>query len=232
MKNNLSLSIALLILFKLNTALASSSAISIATPSYGGSGCPQGTMSTSLSPDGKTMSLIFDNFIVTAGDNTHRKFTQKNCIINIPITIAAGYQLALLKMDYRGYNQLACGAQSTLKMAYQMEGHKTNEYKKIFYGKIEGDNYLIQHYINSSKIQWSQCSKKVNFKTFINLSVTTNDKYSLTEASIDSNDIASKNNHRQLEEVITKAAPKKSNLRRLSSDKPTYTYHLTYRKCP
>ena len=37
--------------------------ISLGEPGYGGSGCPQGSASTILSPDGKSLSILFDEFI-------------------------------------------------------------------------------------------------------------------------------------------------------------------------
>ena len=41
--------------------------IQLGYPAYGGNGCPSGTANASLSPDGKSLSIIFDQFVTEAG---------------------------------------------------------------------------------------------------------------------------------------------------------------------
>jgi len=38
--------------------------ISLGEPGYGGTGCPAGTVSVTLSPDAKSLSLLFDQYQV------------------------------------------------------------------------------------------------------------------------------------------------------------------------
>ena len=37
--------------------------IALGVPGYGGNGCPAGSASVTLSPDAKSLSIIFDQFI-------------------------------------------------------------------------------------------------------------------------------------------------------------------------
>jgi hypothetical protein len=72
------------------------------TPTYAGSGCLQGSMSSVLSSDGKTLAIIFDSFAVRAG-NGAGPLNQMNCQMRIPITVPAGYKLEPTAIDYRGF---------------------------------------------------------------------------------------------------------------------------------
>ena len=54
--------------------------ISLGEPGYGGSGCPQGSASTILSPDGKSLSILFDEFMVEAVEKRERELHVKHVI--------------------------------------------------------------------------------------------------------------------------------------------------------
>src|SRR5690348_6670063 len=54
-------------------------------PRLGGTGCPQGSVSTVLSPDGQSLSLIFEQFSLEVGGTTGRKTDQKFCHVGVPI---------------------------------------------------------------------------------------------------------------------------------------------------
>lgn len=48
--------------------------ISLGEPGYGGTGCPSGTVSVTLSPDAKSLSLLFDEYVVSVGGETGKSF--------------------------------------------------------------------------------------------------------------------------------------------------------------
>lgn len=91
--------------------------LSMLTPSYAGTGCPQGTASTILSPDGKSLTVIFDAYIAQA--NAGQPRDQKGCQINIPFQVPAGYQVQVVKMDYRGFANLPQGSRSTFGAGFR-----------------------------------------------------------------------------------------------------------------
>ncbi|GEM_PF-735677 len=91
--------------------------LSMLTPSYAGTGCPQGTASTILSPDGKSLTVIFDAYIAQANASLPRD--QKGCQINIPFQVPAGYQVQVVKMDYRGFANLPQGSRSTFGAGFR-----------------------------------------------------------------------------------------------------------------
>lgn len=245
-KNKFNKIVLVLILLLINTSLLGTppDGANIGDPSYFGSGCPSDTVSVSLTDDKKSLSLIFDEFIITAGDNTNREFTKKNCVVSIPITVPSGYQVSLLRMDYRGYNDLQCGAQSSLEISYELGSASTNKYKKVFYGPIDGDDYLIRHDLDISQINWSQCGNNTIFTSFINIGVTSNNNMDLSESTIDTNDLVigdgdddddDDNNRRLLKEIIvTQKNKNKSQLRKkrkLGESDNMHTYYLNWQEC-
>ncbi len=48
------------------TASAQAQQITLGQPGYGGTGCPAGSVSVTLSPDQTSLSLLFDGYIVEA----------------------------------------------------------------------------------------------------------------------------------------------------------------------
>ena len=73
--------------------------VRLGNPSYGGSGCPQGTASTALSPDAKSLSILFDEYIVEAGGRGGRRTARKACNVAIPVHVPQGFSVSIFKID-------------------------------------------------------------------------------------------------------------------------------------
>jgi hypothetical protein len=71
-------------------AFATHDDISLGEPGYGGTGCPDGTVSVTLSPDQKSLSLLFDQYQVEVGGDTGKSFDRKSCNIAIPVHVPQG----------------------------------------------------------------------------------------------------------------------------------------------
>jgi hypothetical protein len=121
--------------------------VQLGQPSYGGSGCPQGTMSATLSPDSKTLSVIFDQFMSRA-DATTAKRVMNDCNMRIPVSVPAGYKVQATRIDYRGYAAAPKSGRGVLKVQYQMYDSsgsalgKEIKRRKIFPGPRD-DMYLV-----------------------------------------------------------------------------------------
>ena len=59
-------------------------------------GCPDGTFSIVTSPDGNSVSVLFDNFVVNTSPTTSTGFARKTCAMEIPLHLPAGYSLGRL----------------------------------------------------------------------------------------------------------------------------------------
>ena len=75
------------------------SGIALGEPAYGGTGCPSGSVSAALSPDNTSLSLLFDQYVVEAGQSVGRSFDRKSCNIAIPVHVPQGYSVSVMSID-------------------------------------------------------------------------------------------------------------------------------------
>lgn len=161
--------------------------ISLGQPGYGGTGCPAGTVSATLSPDAKSLSLLFDQYQVAVGGTSGKAFDRKSCNIAIPVHVPQGMSVSVLKIDFRGFNHLPKMATSQFNVEYFFAGTRGPSYQKIFRGALDED-YLINNELTVQSIVWSGCGADVNLRTNSSIRVkTTNNSEAM--ASIDSEDV-------------------------------------------
>jgi len=161
--------------------------ISLGEPGYGGTGCPAGSVSVTLSPDAKSLSLLFDEYVVAVGGDTGKSFDRRSCNIAIPVHVPQGFSVSVLKIDYRGFNHLPQGANSQFNVEYFFAGTRGPSFQRTFRGPLDED-YFINNELTAEAIVWSGCGADVNLRTNSSLRVTTLwSKEAM--ASIDSEDV-------------------------------------------
>jgi hypothetical protein len=166
---------------------ASADDIALGVPGYGGSGCPAGSVSATLSPDAKSLSLIFDQYEVAAGGTTGRSYDRKACNVAIPVHVPAGYSIAVLSIDYRGYNHLPVGATSQFNVEYFFAGGRGPAFRRSFWGALDTD-YFINNELVSENLVWSPCGADVNLRTNSSMRVSTVANREAS-ATVDSEDV-------------------------------------------
>jgi len=161
--------------------------ISLGEPGYGGTGCPAGSVSVTLSPDAKSLSLLFDEYQVVVGGESGKSFDRKSCNIAIPVHVPQGLSVSILKIDFRGFNHLPRSSSSQFNVEYFFAGSKGPSFQRKFRGPIDED-YLINNEITANAIVWSGCGADVNLRT--NSSMRLSSLYNQEAmSSIDSEDI-------------------------------------------
>src|SRR3954468_1360830 len=169
------------------TTLAHADDIALGEPGYGGTGCPSGRVSTTLSPDTKSLSLLFDAYTVEAGGDTGKSFDRKSCNIAIPVHVPQGLSVSVLAIDYRGYNNVPVGGNSNFNVEYFFAGSRGPVFTKTFTGPLDSD-YTIHNELLAQATIWSACGVDVNLRTNSGIRVTTkNNKQAL--ATVDSEDV-------------------------------------------
>jgi hypothetical protein len=153
-------------------AAAHADTIALGMPGYGGTGCPDGSVSATLSPDQKSLSLIFDQYEVSAGGSTGRSFDRKSCNVAIPVHVPQGMSVSVLSVDYRGFNHLARGASSQFNVEYFFAGGRGPAFRRSFYGPLDAD-YTINNPLSISAMVWSACGADVNLRTNSSMRVST-----------------------------------------------------------
>jgi hypothetical protein len=162
--------------------------IALGEPGYGGTGCPDGSASVTLSPDAKSLSILFDEYYVEAGGSTNKSFERKSCNIAIPVHVPQGLSVSILTIDYRGYNNIPSGGKTTFSVEYFFAGAKGPTFTKNFNGALD-DDYLITNKLQASALVWSACGADVNLRTNSSIRVQTKQNKEAL-ATVDSEDVS------------------------------------------
>lgn len=181
-------SMLLLSAMMLSASVFAADDISLGQPGYGGTGCPAGTVSVTLSPDAKALSMLFDQYQVAVGGETRKSFDRKSCNIAIPVHVPQGMSVSVLKVDFRGFNQLPQSATSQFNVEYFFAGTRGPAFQRKFRGPITAD-YLINNELTVQAMVWSDCGVDVNLRTNSSIRVKTVANREAM-ASIDSEDVS------------------------------------------
>lgn len=170
----------------MNVATANLDDIRLGEPAYGGSGCPAGTASVTLTEDSKSMTILFDEFLVQAGSNGKR-IDRKACNLAIPVHVPQGYSFSVINVDYRGYVSLPAQAQARMSAEYFFAGSYGPRFEKLFLGRTDTD-YKFSNDIGISAMTWSPCGQDAIMRVNANMLVQTNRYLEDALATVDSAD--------------------------------------------
>jgi hypothetical protein len=92
--------------------------IQIVSASFSGSGCPQGTVSTNISPDKTVITFGFDAFQTYIGPGLSPIERSKNCQLHLQLKYPGGFQFSILESTYHGYAQLETGVTGNFYSTY------------------------------------------------------------------------------------------------------------------
>lgn len=180
-------SLAILSAFAATSAMAQSG-ISLGNPSYGGTGCPAGSASVTLSPDATALSMLFDSYTAEAGGTTGRVIDRKSCNIAVPVNVPGGFSVSVISVDYRGFNAVPAGGRNTFNVEYFFAGATGPRFQKVFAGPQNSD-YLLTNTLIASALVWSPCGAQVNLRTNSSIQAQTNNFGQQALMTVDSVDI-------------------------------------------
>lgn len=160
--------------------------IQLGYPAYGGNGCPNGSASATVSPDGKSLTLIFDQFITEAGPAAGKTIDRKSCNIAVPVHVPNGFSISVLAVDYRGFVSLPVGANARLQAEYFFAGQQGPRFAQDFRGRMDQD-YTFNNRLGVQAMVWSPCGTDVNLRVNASMMVR-NSTYQDAMATVDSAD--------------------------------------------
>ena len=173
-------------------ALASTQAmaddIQLGQPAYGGSGCPAGSASAVLSPDQKSLSILFDQYITEAGGMSGRRLDRKSCNLAIPVRVPQGYSISVFQVDYRGYAAIPAGGRGQFNVEYFFAGSQGPRQTKTFNGPTNRQ-YDLSDRLTAEALVWTPCGADTNLRINTGLMVQTNAAYADALATVDSADV-------------------------------------------
>jgi hypothetical protein len=145
---------------------APAQAASLGKIGYGGSGCPGGSASVSLS--GNSLSLRFTQFRATAGGKD--TFGRVSCNLAIPLRVPAGLSVSIASVSYRGTSSLPSGASGVLSTELFVTGGQGPIISRSFKGPSSG---RFASTVSTMAPVWSACGADVNLRVNSSLRVTT-----------------------------------------------------------
>ena len=126
--------------------------------SAGGTGCPAGSYSAQISPDGRSLSLIFDEYVARADNGRH--IDRKSCGIAIPISVPEGYSVAIATVGLEGWASLSSHARAVVSLETFFSGSRGPHVTKTLRGPFDR-SFEINDELVSSAVVWSPCGQDV-----------------------------------------------------------------------
>lgn len=185
--NKIILSCAVVLLGATQSFAAWNDDVRLGRATYGGSGCPNGSAAVALAPDAKSLSILFDEFSVEAGQR--KRTARKTCNIAIPVHVPGGYSVSIFKIDYRGFNSLPYGAYSRFNVEYFFAGSQGPRYSKTFRGRMEQE-YTLRNTLAARALTWSACGRDVILRANTSMMVRTNTRRQEAFSTVDSADVS------------------------------------------
>ncbi|KAJ9161280.1 hypothetical protein NKR19_g2383 [Coniochaeta hoffmannii] len=136
--------------------------IQIVSATTSGNGCPQGTVSTSISPDKTVITFGFDGFQTYIGPGYNPTEKTKNCQLHLNLKYPGGFQFAVVDSTYHGYAQLEAGVTGSFYSTYffsQSAADTTTTQTSISGGGIwaQGQVYTKADTIPTASYIYSPC---------------------------------------------------------------------------
>lgn len=156
----------------IKSALACAALISLPACAGDANGCPEGSYSLVLAPDGTTLSILFDKFTVESSPASSAAVQRKICRISSPLKLPANQSIGVYKVDYRGFAKLAPRQQTELDVKYFLGPHN-NPHGRVFRRKIKGaheGDYFFTETIGAGQMKRVGCGDAA----LLNVDITLN----------------------------------------------------------
>ena len=151
-------------------------------------GCPEGSYSIVVSPDGTTLSVLFDQFTLDGRDGPKRKV----CRISSPLALLANQSIGVYKVDYRGFAKLAARQATELDVQYFLGPHDNKHgrvFKRTVKGPQEGDFSFTEN-IGAGQMKRIGCGTAATLNVDIALGLNGDVTAGEPMASLDTTDVA------------------------------------------
>jgi len=160
------------------TSAPSPDQIVIKSVSFSGTGCPQGTVSTTLDETGTVVTFGFDSFVTYIGPGSAQSDKSKACQLHLDLKYPGGFQYAVVDAVYHGYARLDAGVTGTFLSTYYFSQNaaQTTTTRSTISGAgwLNGNVYTKEDQVPSTAVIWSPCGANgiLNVNNRISLAAT------------------------------------------------------------
>ena len=145
-----------------------------------------------MSPDGTTLSILFDQFTIDSSDHSISGKPSKKCRISAPLNLPANQSIGVYKVDYRGFAKLAPRQESHLDVQYFLGPHDS-EHGRVFKRKVKGpqeSDYSFTETIGAGQMKRVGCGTEAVLNVAITLGLAGNLGAGEAMTSLDTSDAA------------------------------------------
>ena len=155
-------------------------------------GCPEGSYSIVMSPDGTSLSILFDKFTLESSGIAGSTQPKKVCRISAPLNLQANQSIGVYKVDYRGFAKLVAKQETDLDVQYFLGPHG-NDRGRVFKRKVKGPHegdYLFTETIGAGQMKRVGCGTAAVLNVSITLSLDGALQAGQAMSSLDTTDAA------------------------------------------
>jgi hypothetical protein len=140
---------------------------------YGGTGCPDGSVAQDISGDAKAFTVIFDKYLVEVGPGVPRENNRKFCQLTVDLHIPEGWSYTLFDVTYSGFASLDSGTSGIGNSTYYFEGAPSVSYPLEWSGAGPfSGNYRSKDTLAFNERVWAACgvNRALNIKSSLEVS--------------------------------------------------------------
>ena len=155
-------------------------------------GCPEGSYSIVVSPDGTTLSILFDQFTLKSSDPSVSGQQRKACRVSSPLNLPANQSIGVYKVDYRGFAKLVARQETELNVQYFLGPHDS-QHGRVFKRKIKGPqegDFSFTETIGAGQMKRVGCGTAAKLDVNITLALGGDLRAGEAMASLDTADAA------------------------------------------
>lgn len=155
-------------------------------------GCPAGSYSIIMSPDGSSLSILFDKFTLESSGSTGSAKPRKVCRISAPLNLPTNQSIGVYKVDYRGFAKLVKKQETDLEVQYFL-GPQGNDRGRVFKRKVKGPHegdYVFTETIGAGQMKRIGCGTAAVLNVGITLALDGDLRTGEPMASLDTTDAA------------------------------------------
>ena len=152
-----------------NSGPLSGDNIKIESVSASGSGCPAGSYTAEVLPEGNALTITFEKYIIEAPPTTTSTLKRLACNLSFRLRTPKNLSYAVASFQYFGYANLAAGMKGSLTANYAWTGFGVNNtYKPYTYNfPVPFDNtYALNDDVvaRGSSLYWAPCNLTSNLQ--------------------------------------------------------------------
>lgn len=140
-----------------NKDLLPSDPLKITGIASSGDGCKQSTISTDISEDGQAFTVLFAEFFLNVESEGKPAKSIRKCNLELSVDIPQGWQMAVIKLDHRGFASLPKGSSAKLstEVFFSDKAGGKKAVEKV-HGPFETD-FLVSNSVDVKSLKWSKC---------------------------------------------------------------------------